>query len=294
MRAAALVLAGTLAAGLLLVPSAAAQDDLCQSPEVSLGDVGGLFGPGEVRTLVVTVTNPNDREATAEVEVETPDGWEGGGSQSGVSVPGGGSTDVEVTLTAPEEGGSGGTLKATANLTCGSPPLAAPSSASTASADLAFESPGLPWGLIAAGVVGLAAVGGGVVAYQRRETGLEADCPQPVQEVAPGGRTGFELAVENALDSPDTASIRIQDPPPGWKAFATVDEVELGPSEVRNPTVAVVAPDDAAPGDSARVGIDVTSERSGETASVPVRVDVVADPDAERSAGPNLGEEQHA
>lgn len=293
MRAAAAALVAVLAAGLLLAPSAGAQQQTCSSPGVSIGDVGGAFSPGETRTIIVTISNPNQAEATADVEVTTPSGWEGGGSMSGVSVPGGGSQDVEVTLTAPSEGGSGGSLEASATLTCGSPPLATTSSASSDSADLAYESPGLPWTWIAVGAVGLVAAGGGVVAYRRRPSGLEADCPQPVQEVEPGGRTGFELAVENPLDSPDTASIRIQDPPPGWKAFPTVDQVELGASEVRNPTVAVVAPADAAPGDSARVGVDVVSERSGEAVGVPLRVDVVAGEDAGPPGEADMGEEQH-
>lgn len=273
-----------LATGLAVAPAAGAQQDgACQAPGVSVGDVGGAFQPGETRTVLVTVSNPNSVEATAQVEVATPDGWEGGEEQSEVSVPQDGETDVEVTLTAPAEGGSGGDLQVEVTLDCQSP-LLGTSSASTDGAQLEYQAPGLPWAWIVAGGVGLVAAGGGVAAYRRRPSGLEADCPQPVQEVEPGGRAGFELAVENPRDTPDTASVAIRDPPPGWRAFATVDEVELGAGEVRNPTVAVVAPDDAEPGGSARFGVEVTSGRSGESVTVPVRVDI-----AEADVGPDAG-----
>lgn len=282
-----------LAAGLVLAPPAEAQAETCQSPQLTIGDVGGAFTPDETRTVTATVANPNSFSATADVAVEAPGGWDGGGSESEVAVPAGGEADVDVTLTAPASDGTGGDLVVEATFTCGSPPLATTSSASTASAQLSYEAPGLPWAWIVAGGVALVAAGGGVAAYQRRPDGLEADCTQPVQEVPPGGRTGFELVVENPRDAPDTAAIDVRDPPPGWRAFATVDEVELGPGEVRNPTLAVVAPEDADAGESARLAVDVTSGRSGESTTVPVRVDVVA-PDGRPIEPPDVGEEQHS
>lgn len=281
-----------LVAALAFAPGAGAQET-CQSPQVEVGDVGGPFEPGETRTVTATVSNPNQADATADVSVSTPDGWEGGASQSQVPVSAGGSEEVDLTVTAPSQDGSGGDLTVEATLTCGAAPLTSTSSAGTATASVAYEAPGLPWAWIVAGAVGLVAAGGGVAAYRRRPSGLEADCPQPVQEIEPGGRTGFELSVENPRDTPDTAAVSVRDPPPGWRAFATVDEVELGPGEVRHPTLAVVAPEDADGGESARFGVEVTSGRSGDSVTVPVRVDVVG-PDGGPSDPLHHGEEQHA
>lgn len=266
------------AAGLALAPGVGAQAGGCSAPQVSVLDTGVTFEPGASHDVAVSVSNPNDVEATASLTATPPDGWSVDGPEE-VDIAAQESAEVVYTLQAPEEDGAGGPLQVEASLTCGTPPLTSESPSDTASGDLVYETPGLPWAWIVAGGAAFVAAGGGVAAYRRRPSGLEADCPQPVQEVAPGGRTSFELAVENPRDAPDTAAVGIRDPPPGWKAFATVGEVELDPAEVRNPTVAIVAPDDSAPGDSARFAVEVTSERSGESTTVPVRVDVRAGTD---------------
>lgn len=287
MRAAYVVFAlvATVAAGAAVAPLATAQTETCSSPTMTLGPTVLPFQPGESRDYDVSLTNPNQVEATASVTATVPDGWTVE-EPDDVTIESNGDEEVTLTVVAPEEDGTEGAMDVEAVLTCGTAPFTQQSEPATQSRELAYDAPGLPWAWIAAGAVGLVAAGGGVAAYRRRPDGLETDCPQPVQEAEPGGRASFDLAVENPLDAPDTAAIRVRDPPPGWRAFSTVDHVELGPAEVRNPTVAVVLPEGVQPGDSGRLAVDVTSERSGESTTVPLRVDV-AGPEDESSVGPD-------
>lgn len=277
-RALTVLLAGAALAGLAVAP-VQAQTGQCQAPTVSVGGPDDPFEPGESRAVPVTVGNPNDAPATATLEVVLPEGWSGDETEE-VEVDAGAEADADVDVVAPEEDGVGGNLEVTATLECNFTLFQEESEATTASAELGYQPPGLlggslPWVWVAVGALAVVAGGGGIAAYRGRSRPLEVDCPRPVQEAPPGGRASFEVAVENPRDAPDTASIVVRDPPPGWKAFATVDAVEVGPGEVRTPTVVVVVPDEAGADGSARFAVDVTSERTGEAETVPVRVDVV-------------------
>lgn len=293
MRRAA-VLACALLGSLLLAPTGAAQVESCSAPQVSVLSTDIAFEPGEVREVAVSLTNPNSQDATANLSASVPEGWTVS-EPDDADVGATSSTEVTLRVTAPQaDDAAGGDLEVGAALTCGSEPFTTTSSSSTASGSLVYQEPETSVAWIAVGAVALVAAGGGAVAYRRRPSGLEADCPQPVQEAAPGGRVSFELAVENPRDAPDTASIAIRDPPPGWKAFATVSDVEIAAAEVRTPTVAVVVPEDAEPGDSARFAVEVASGRSGDAKTVPVRVDVVPHEDAGTSGTPDVRKEQHS
>ncbi|MGQ0534913.1 MAG: COG1470 family protein [Methanobacteriota archaeon] len=278
-----------LLAGMLACPSVVAQVGGCAfgAEDIAVQPASASVPPGELQRFTVTIANPNQGDATAELTTQVAgNDWSATVDNPNPDVPAGGSTDVTLSVSASQGATRTADITIVARLSCPTDPLGvlqpqqSDQQSTKVTATLASGGGGSGNGNGGPGVtpvegrlsgatvallvlVPLLVVGGIFVA--KRRGGLVVRVPEKEKWVAPGKGVSFPVEVENKTDAEDVAYVDLSNVPAGWRAFTAMPEVHLGPHESRKLTVMVRAPPTVLEGGGAEIAVELRSKARPKT-----------------------------
>lgn len=248
--------------------------------------------PGAEGTAVLTISNGGNAPAEVALAAETTGpGWTAELSQDAVTVPAGGSTQVNLRLHAPAER-DGSAEAATVTVTAQGAEALTGQFADTATTQVTGalaaappppppEFPWIPVTLAALVLAGL--VAGAWWTVRQRETGIEVVGPRGPSEVRAGIDGFIPLEVRNVSNRPRIAKLAADEAPPGWAVGTNLTSVTLDPGKTHAIWLAVRPPIDAADASGTVVVRARPAEARGPGASFQVAIKVLPNEHAQAS-----------